>query len=110
MLEWLSKNVGYVVTIVSGFSLLIGIMIKPIKNILKELKEQTERLKAIDADLADVLCSQLTREHDAMMQQGFCPSADKARISGIYARYKLRGRNHLADRFIDDVLDLPNNL
>ena len=110
MLEWASRNVGYISTIIGGMGILLGLILKPIRAILKETKAQTDKLESLDRDMGDMLCSLLTREHDFFVDRGFCPSADKQRISAIYARYKLRGRNHLADHYMDDVLNLPNSL
>lgn len=108
MLEWVAKNIGYVVTIVTSIGILGGLILKPVRTILKEVKKQTAKIDMMDQDIGDMLCSQLTREHDYFVNQGFCPSADKIRIESIYNRYKSRGRNHLADHFMNDILNLPN--
>lgn len=73
----------------------------------EKIEEMKDAIKAVDADTGNILCSQLTREHDYFMDKGYCPSADKARIASIHESYKGRGRNHLAEHFINDVLSLP---
>ena len=106
-LEVISKNIGYVVAIITGLTFLYGWIAKPIKEIQTENKEQSKKLDQLDSDTADLLCSQLCREHDFFMNKGYCPTSDKVRIQAIYARYKKRGRNHLADAFMDDLMALP---
>ena len=66
-------------------------------------------LKALDEDTADLLCSQLTREHDYYLTRGWCSAADKRRLEDIYTRYKRRGRNHVAERYMEDITALPEH-
>lgn len=101
MLEFASKNAGYIVSLVASLGIIIGWVIKPIKSI-------SLQLKSLDQDVGNILCSQLVREHDYFVTKGYCPSADKVRIEVIYRQYKARGRNHLADTFMDEILKLPN--
>lgn len=95
----------------------LGQLIENVDGLQKQNTEQSQSInelkdsiKTVDADTGDILCSQLTREHDYYMERGYCPSADKRRVSSIYQSYKERGRNHLAERFFDDVLSLPEHL
>jgi len=101
MLEFVSKNLGYVVTIATSLVVIVGWVVKPVQKIAKQLK-------SLDTDVGNILCSQLVREHDYYVAKGRCSSADKQRIEMIYAQYKARGRNHLADHFMDEILNLPN--
>lgn len=105
LLTTLNTNLGVIVGIVTAFIALVTAfykwIVKPIRDLLKLVKE-------LDKDTADILCSQLTREHDYLMDKGCCPDADKRRIGQIYRRYKVRNRNHLADTFEADINRLPN--
>ena len=79
-----------------------------LQRVEAENRSQSDKLDALDADTADLLSSQLTREHDYFVKKGFCPTLDKERIGKIYERYKHRGRNHIADSLMDDLLALPS--
>lgn len=78
-------------------------------QIRDENVKQSEQLSLLDSDMADSLCTQLTREHDVYTSRGWCAPADKKRLLDIYNRYKSRGRNHLADHYMDDIMDLPEH-
>lgn len=65
-------------------------------------------LDSLDDDTADLLCSQLVREREYYIRHGYCPAADKQRIGDLYRRYKKRGRNHIVDSYMDDILKLPD--
>lgn len=65
------------------------------------------RVTTVDKLVGNIMCSQLVQEHDDYMRLGYCPSADKMRLSSIYDEYKAQGRNHLVDCFMDDVMSLP---
>ena len=106
MIEQAAKYIGYVVAIVTGLVTIYNWIAKPIKEIQKENRDQSKKLDQLDADTADLLCSQLCREHDYFLRIGYCPTTDKVRIRSIYERYKARNRNHLADTFMDDILAL----
>ena len=80
---------------------------KRLEAVEKQNAEQTQRLQNLDCDTADLLLSQLTREHDYFVKKGCCPTSDKERIGRIYERYKARGRNHISDCLIDDLTQLP---
>lgn len=107
MLEIISKNIGYIIAIVSGLGVMWGWIAKPIKNIQAENAKQTAKLSQLDADTADLLCSQLTQEHDRYISLGWCPAADKQRLDSMYTRYKARGRNHIAKHYMEDIVKLP---
>lgn len=119
MLEILSRYIGYIVGIVTGLVAIWKWVAKPVKDWLKKLdgrlaamqqmdEEQNKKLDLLDLDMADTLCSQLTQEHDRAVQRGWCPTTEKERIGKIYERYKQRGRNHISDHLMDDILRLPS--
>lgn len=115
ILKIVSDNIGYIVGILGGLGALWAIVKKPLESIEAELtlirkenKEQTERLNDIDNDTGDILCAQLTREHDFYVNnRGWCSAADKARINDIYTKYRKRGRNHLSEHYMDEIEALP---
>lgn len=96
ILELISKNLGYIVSIATALGVIYGWIAKPIKSIQKENAEQSARLKSLEEDTADLLCSQLTREHAFYMRQGWCSASDKQRVQSIYIRYKRKSRNHVS--------------
>lgn len=120
LMEILNKNIGLIVAFVTGLAAIYGWVAKPVKDWLKRLdtrldklermdEEQNGKLDMLDKDTADLLCSQLSREHDTMLRRGWCTTHDKERIGVIYKRYKSRGRNHISERLMDDILQLPSN-
>lgn len=38
---------------------------------------------------------------------GWCPSGEKTVLSDIYKHYKKAGHNHIAENYIDRILELP---
>lgn len=119
MLEFLSRYIGYIVGIGAGLAAIYGWVAKPVKEWLKKLdgrlsemqrmdEEQNRKLDLLDKDTADLLCSQLTQEHDRAVSRGWCSTNEKERIGKIYSRYKQRGRNHISDHLMDDILNLPS--
>ena len=101
-LKFASENLGYVIGIFTALGAIFGPLVKLMLDILKRLKE-------MDKDMADILCTQLTSEHDRYMQLGWCSATDKRRLEEIYHRYKSRGRNHIAQHYIEDIADLPEH-
>lgn len=72
-----------------------------------DIKELQDNLQNIDGDTGDLLCSQITREHDYYISIGFCPDSDKRRLEDIHNRYRARGRNHVSKSYMDDINALP---
>lgn len=118
MWEWFVANASNI-GVIAAFCTAVGVIVKSIlsvkKAILKPLTEikevnakQEERLKLQDADIADLLCSQLIRDHDYYVGRGWCPTSEKQRLDGVYTRYKARGRNHVATTYMDDIIALPS--
>lgn len=102
IIKFLSENLKAIVAI--GTSL--GVMWKWVAAPMQDVQK---RLKALDEDTADLLCSQLTREHDYYVTQGWCSASDKQRLDSVYTRYKARGRNHIAEHYMKDIVALPES-
>lgn len=97
---WLGAVIGALAAIYKWVS-------KPLKEIQQENKEQSKQIKEINEDTADLLCNQLTQEHDRYIRLGWCSASDKIRVQSIYQRYKAKGRNHVAAHYMDDIVNLP---
>lgn len=102
LLKAVNDNLGYIVGIYGSLAVLFGWVIKLLRDISK-------RIKALDTDMADILCTQLTSEHDRYMHLGWCSASDKRRLEEIYHRYKSRGRNHIATHYIEDIAALSEH-
>lgn len=100
LIAWLSDNLKAIVAIGTSLGVLWKWVASPMQDVQK-------RLRSLDADTADLLCSQLTREHDYYITKGWCSASDKQRLDGIYTRYKARGRNHIAEHYMQDIVALP---
>lgn len=109
MIKTVATFLGYVMTISAALGAMYGWIAKPIKGIRAENAAQSAMLRGLDEDTADLLCSQLIREHDYYLQKGWCSASDKQRLDNVYTRYKKRGRNHIADTYINDIAALPEH-
>lgn len=115
-LKTISTYLGYIVGIGTSLCVIYKWLAKPLQEIKAENKSQSEKLnklsedqKLLFEDTADLLCSQLTTEHDYYIRRGWCSSADKRRLDDVYTRYKKRGRNHVASSYMDDIVRLPEH-
>lgn len=80
LLKEVSGLIGYIVAIGTGLTVIYGWVVKPLKSIRDENAKQSAMLRALDEDTADLLCSQLTREHDYYLTRGWCSASDKRRL------------------------------
>ena len=112
------------------FALLTLVLWKPIKNritkrktaiIEKKKADDMERLEneefrrrvlealeTISDDVAELQRDRLCQMHDFYTRQGWCPSDKKREIVDWHAKYTKKGRNHLANHYEEDILELPN--
>jgi len=75
----------------------------------KEFQEQAlAMLASISEDVGDLQCDRLTQAHDYYVSRGYCPGDTKAALCKMHRSYRSKGRNHLAESYEEDILDLPN--
>ena len=79
------------------------------RGLVKPLRDAIERLRLLDADMADLLWERLQQAHDEATARGWCSAADKQRLTALHRRYTARGRNHLASTYESDLLRLPEH-
>lgn len=67
-----------------------------------------EALDSIADDVAELQRDRLCQMHDCFIQQGWCPPEKKREIVDWHAKYAAKGRNHLATRYEEEILELPS--
>ena len=105
-------------------ALLAVILWRPIKAAYKRHKDEQKaeaefrkmmiaRLDSIDSnisalidDMGDMQYESLARAHDFYTGQGWCPSSTKQQLCQMHKSYSTKGRNHLGDRYEEEILAL----
>ena len=99
-------------------ALLTLVLFKPVKDFVdkynREFREQkkfrefvTVELRSISDDIGDLQYQSLAQAHDMRIQQEWCSSSDKAMLVQMHKSYKAKGRNHLSDKYEEEILELP---
>ena len=91
--------------------------LKPLNEIRTSIKEldnkmhsMNEKLSSLDEDTADIIGNRLQESHDFYCyQQKWCTSAEKQRLEDMVHKYHRKGRNHLSDRYLEDIIALPEH-
>lgn len=109
---WLKLLVG----IGGSIAVLYAWVIKPIQKMLKLNKEQNDSIRALakqvdelKTDIARLQGSQLNQAHDYYIERGWCPGSKKRELEEWYKAYTGRGFNHLAPRYLDHLMSLPEH-
>ena len=98
----------------------VGVLNKRILENDKKSEERHEKLRGefksmrlemgtMQDDVADVLGNELENGHHKFMTQGWCSPAEKQHYVDLHKRYAARGHNHLAQRYEEDLLELPDH-
>ena len=105
-------------------ALLAVILWRPIKAAWKQHKAEREeqkafrkavfaRLDSIDNnisalvdDMGDIQYESLAQAHEFYTGQGWCPSSTKQQLCQMHKSYSAKGRNHLSDRYEEEILAL----
>jgi len=105
-------------------ALLAVILWRPIKAAYKRHKDDQKaeaefrkmmiaRLDSIDSnisalidDMGDMQYVSLAQAHDFYTGQGWCPSSTKQQLCQMHKSYSAKGRNHLGDRYEEEILAL----
>lgn len=74
----------------------------------RPLRDALHRLRLLDEDVGDLLWERLQRGHDEAMARGWCSPQQKQLLTALHRRYTARGRNHLAQRYEQQLLSLPD--
>jgi len=101
LIKLLRENIVTFASVLTALGVIWKICGKPLESIVKKIDR-------IDEDTADLLWDRLVQMHDCYIERGYASSSDKERIAAIFKHYKAKGRNHLAESFVDDVLHLPS--
>lgn len=81
----------------------LGVILATINKMLRPIKEfnsamalmQRERLESAYTVYVNVL--------------GWCPSGEKSVLEAIYRHYKEGGNNHIAENYLEVILELPEH-
>lgn len=105
-------------------ALLAVILWRPIKAAWQQHKEERKaqaefrkmmvtRLDSIDNnisalidDMGDIQYESLAQAHEFYTGQGWCPSSTKQQLCQMHKSYSAKGRNHLSDRYEEEILAL----
>lgn len=105
-------------------ALLAVILWRPIKAAYKRHKDEKKaeaefrkmmiaRLDSIDSnisalidDMGDMQYESLAQAHEFYTGQGWCPSSTKQQLCQMHKSYSAKGRNHLSDRYEEEILAL----
>ena len=79
-----------------------------VKKIGEKIDFLTKEVKTTQDDVSDLLGDQLSRAHQEAMNRGWCSQDEKRRYVDLHKRYTARGHNHLAKRYEEDLLSLPD--
>ena len=72
------------------------------------LKEIKDKLEAVNDDIGDLQYERLSQAHDFYTERGWCPSSKKQQLCVMHKSYRDKGRNHLSERFEEDILGLDD--
>lgn len=113
-------SAGQIAGAISAIAGVIALLlINPIRKhaaVRKKEKEEAaqfrkivlEKLDGIVDDVADLQYERLSQAHDFYTSQGWCPTSKKTQLCNMYQSYTSKGRNHLSQRYEEDILGLPD--
>lgn len=105
------KDVWWLITGVVAVILAVRKWImRPLLEIHNKINEMDKKLDSLDEDTADIIGDRLQESHDFYVyQQKWCPSSEKARLEDMVHKYHRKGRNHLSDRYLEEIIILPEH-
>ena len=110
MNDWIVTIGGWAVQIVTIGGAIIAIyawFAKPLKQLRTAVAEIKSDVSDVKDDTGDLLCDMLTQAQDCYVRKGYCSGSDKKRLCDMHKRYRELGRNHLADNWEKNLLELP---
>lgn len=102
----------YIATVIGAIIAIYRAVVKPIKKFMADIKDSLvsirDDIKDIQDEIGDVVCDRLHQARDYHIGKRWCARDKKQRLLDMYRRYKSKGRNHMTDRFADELLELPD--
>lgn len=76
--------------------------------VLIKLEALESRTISMDNSIADLERDNIERAYCMfVIEHGYCPSGMKESIADMYASYKARGHNHIAESRVKELMELP---
>ena len=66
-----------------------------------------KNIGVLQEDVADVLGERLGQAYHHYMKIGWCTQQEKQYYIDMHARYSAHGHNHLAEKYEEDLIALP---
>lgn len=85
------------------------ILARYVVSLIRLLKSFSDKLDAIQDDIADLQYERLSQAHDFYMDRGWCPSSKKQMLCQMHKSYAEKGRNHLSKYYENEILGLPDS-
>lgn len=108
-LDELKQLLLAIVEIGGALGVLYGWIVKPIKAIKEQNEQQSVDIKQLTDDVAYLQGDRLNQAHEHYINKGWCTGSKKRELERWYKAYKKAGHNHLADSYIDDIMNLPED-
>lgn len=116
--QWWVDVLKWIVGAGAAIIAIRGWVISPIKRlqtqqntinleITNELQSLKKNIGVLQEDVADVLGERLGQAYHHYMKIGWCTQQEKQYYIGMHARYSAHGHNHLAEKYEEDLIALP---
>lgn len=79
------------------------------KMMIARLDSIDNNISALIDDMGDMQYESLAQAHDFYTGQGWCPSSTKQQLCQMHKSYSAKGRNHLGDRYEEEILALKEH-
>lgn len=116
--QWWVDVLKWIVGAGAAIVAIRGWVISPIKRmqaqqntinteISNELQSLKKTINSMQEDVADVLGERLGQAYHHYMKIGWCTQQEKQYYIDMHARYSAHGHNHLAEKYEEDLIALP---
>lgn len=110
------NTISTVVAIMAGICAIITAAVKAKRALKARRQKETEfrekvlkALEGITEDVANIEGEILTQAHEQLIKQGWCSADRKQSLQARYESYKAKGRNHLKQHYIEEIIALPEH-
>lgn len=79
------------------------------KQIIDRLDKIDGKIDALVDDIGDIQYESLAQAYSFYTGQGWCPSSTKQQLCNMHQSYKAKKRNHLVDRYEEEILALKEH-
>lgn len=119
-MEWINELGKAAASLTAIIGLITLVLFRPIKRSMDTRKRERQeerdfrvntsaKLNSIGQDIADIQCDRLSQAYDHYVYAaGWCPDGKKRMLTEMFRSYKSKGRNHLTERYIEDIMALPD--